>query len=90
MVATPRRIRRERRSTTGAIAIAANHDISTVKMTLPPSSITNRTTRPNAMTASRTSPTRQTFPGTNVTCSRSRRGTGSGVVDGAPASAGTV
>ena len=45
------------------MAIAANHDISTVKMTPPPSSTTNLISSPKATTPSSTSPTRQTLDG---------------------------
>ena len=67
MVAKPRFMRRASRSTAGAIAMAANHDMSTVKMTLPPSWMMNCSISPRAMTASTTRPTRHTLPGRRVT-----------------------
>ncbi len=66
-VAKPRFMRRASRSTAGAIAIAANHAIRTVKMTLPPSRMMNWRTSPSAITARTTRPTRQTLPGRSVT-----------------------
>ena len=66
-VAAPRFIRRESQLTSGAMAIAANHDIRTVKRTAPPSSSRKYRNMPSAMTPSTTRPVRHTFDGTNVT-----------------------
>lgn len=67
IVATPRRIHCESHVTTGAIVMAANQAMSTVKMTFPPSWRTNLRNSPSAMTPSTTSPTRHTFEGSNRT-----------------------
>ncbi len=66
MVAKPRFIRRASRFTAGAIAMAANQAMSTVKITLPPSRMMNWSISPSAITARTTRPTRQTLPGRRV------------------------
>ena len=84
-VAAPRFIRSPNLATAGSIAIAANHAMSRVKITEPPSSSTNHRNAPSAMTAPATSPVRQTLPGSKVT---DVRGRGSATTAGVTASTG--
>ncbi len=65
-VAAPRFIRSPSLATAGSIAIAANHEMSRVKITEPPSSSTNHRNAPSATTAAAASPARHTLPGSKV------------------------